>query len=57
MHTIIKGLVSALRLEQAKNAQLRHLLETIHGKHHIVEPTIYKDVVRAGKAGRKKKIG
>jgi len=56
MHTIIKGLVSALRLEQAQNAQL-HLLETIHGKHHIVEPTIYKDVVRAGKAGRKKKMG
>ena len=46
MHAIIKGLVSALRLEQAQNAQL-HLLETIHDKHHIVEPTIYKDMVKS----------
>ena len=50
MHAIIKGLVSALRLEQAKNAQLRHLLETIYSKDHIVEPTIYKDMVKSGQS-------
>jgi len=50
MHTVIINLVSALRLERAKNAQLRHLLGTIYSKDHIVEPTIYKDMVKSGQS-------
>ena len=56
MHTIIIDLVSALRVERAKNAQLRHLLETIYSKDHVVKPTLYKNVARAGKAARQKTI-
>ncbi len=57
MHSIIINLVSALKCERAKNAELQHLLKAIQAKRSRGDSTVYQTVdLTVYKRERRKKM-